>query len=105
MAESPYRKKDPGPPPRMLAQEFEMIRVGVLGGLVQRIMFRDHGPVLSEWSVSAVKEAAGLMDGIADVELLRELFMSLTHAAQSGDSEFNILEEVYKLNKNLPSDG
>jgi len=100
MTESPYRKKDPGPPPRILTQEFEMIRVGVLGGLVQRIMFRDHGPVLSEWSVAAVTEAAGLMDGIADVELLRELFMSL-----STNADFDVLEEVHKLNKNLPSDG
>ena len=101
MTESPYRKKDIGPPPRMLAQEFEMIRVGVLGGLVQRILFRDHGPIISEWSVAAVKEAAGLMDGIADVELLRELFMSLS----ADPEQFNILEEVYKLNKQLPTDG
>lgn len=101
MTESPYRKKDPGPPPRILVQEFDEIRLGVLGGLVQRIMFRDHGPVLAEWSVTAVKEAAGLMDGIADVELLRELYMSLS----ADPEQFNILEEVYKLNKQLPTDG
>ncbi len=100
MTDSPYRKKDQGPPPRMLAQEVELVRISVLGGLVQQIMLRDHGLELSEWSVTAVKEAAGLMDGIADAELLHDFYV-----AMSTDQNFNILDEMHKLNKQLPTDG
>ncbi len=100
MTDSPYRKKDQGPPLRMLAQETELVRVSVLGGLVQQIMLRDHGQELADWSAEAVKEAAGLMDGIADAELLREFFMAMNTV-----QDFNILEEIHKLNKQLPTDG
>jgi len=82
---------------RLLSQQQAMIREILMANLIQSIFVRDHGTELGEWTKVATVEAAGMLDGITPYE--SDMMMS-----QLAEPNFDLLEELTKLHKEMKSD-